>query len=236
MSQTFTLCIATETIASDAQQVGVTVDELNRIRVHVSADIVQTPILHLQLTYHVTLPSKTLAAQFDWPDWQQARVAFADYLWEESCLECFITGGLIGNEMGQIDHTNAYIEINASPDGRYALYKFENYRYPATLPPTPLHQTHKHVLASLEWVENIESPLGSEPSTTSNLFSYQRRFGVCLTQLSNQRYAFNDTVIEYIHPCVILRFGQTTLFFASSHASPPDFHNRDYWQKFDLII
>ena len=125
MNQTFTLCIATETIASDAQQLGVTVDELNRIRVHVSADIVQTPILHLQLTYHVTLPSKTLATQFDWPDWQQARVAFADYLWEETCLECFISGGLIGNEMGQIDHTNAYIEINASPDGRYALYKFE---------------------------------------------------------------------------------------------------------------
>ncbi|MEN6669281.1 hypothetical protein AAJP47_02780 [Psychrobacter sp. B38] len=247
MNQTFTLCIATETIANDARQLGVTIDELHHIRVHVSADIVQQPTLHLQLTYHVTLPSETLAAQLDWPAWQAAQVGFSDYLWEKSCLECFIAGdlieddlikgdlikgdsttnGLIKDERNRAGQTDAYIEINASPDGRYALYKFDRYRQPATLPPTPLYQADGHTLASIDWIS-----LYNQSSTTSRRLHYERRFGVRLTELPNQQYALNNTTIEYIHPCVILKLDNTTLFFAPEHASPPDFHNRHHWTKF----
>src|SRR5690606_16421397 len=36
-------------------------------------------------------------------------------------------------------------------DGRYALYEFESYRNPATLPPTPLLQTDGQTRAFINW-------------------------------------------------------------------------------------
>jgi hypothetical protein len=124
--------------------------------------------------------------------------------------------------------------MNASPDGRYALYQFERYRHPAALPPTPLYQTDGRTLARIDWIDDVELPLYSEPPTASKLVSYKRRIGLPLTQLPNQQYAIANTTIEHIHPCVILRLGKTTLYFAPSHASPPDFHNRQHWSKFKL--
>ena len=53
MSQTFNLCIATEKIADDAQQLGVSIDTLRAIQVVVHATIMQQPQLHLQLTYQI---------------------------------------------------------------------------------------------------------------------------------------------------------------------------------------
>lgn len=237
MSQTFTLRMATASIESDAQQLGVTVDELEQICVHVSADIVQQPALHLQLTYRVRLPTPLLSRQLNWPAWQPTQVGFSDYLWEETCLECFIAGSPVScDDMATVDHTASYIEINANPDGRYALYQFEGYRNPATLPPTPLYQADGHTRMCVHWSDNftqqssaIDVPLFSESSPAS---SYERRFGVLLTQLSDQQYAVNHTRLEYIHPCVILNVGKISLYFASSHASPPDFHNRGYWSRF----
>ena len=228
MSQTFTLYSATDTLIHDAQQLGVTVDDLKQICVHVKATIVRQPVLHLQLSYHIDLPTLSLAEQFSWPTWQAAKVGFADYLWEETCLECFIAGDLIKGEASHANTTDAYIEINASPDGRYALYQFESYRNPATLPPTPLYQTDGHTRASIDW--NDES-LQQQP-VFEKLSSYERRFGIRLSQVPNEQYALYDMKLEYLHPCVILKFGEVSLFFASSHASPPDFHDRDYWSKF----
>ncbi|HCN16668.1 MULTISPECIES: hypothetical protein [Psychrobacter] len=235
MSQIFPLCIATETIGNDAQQLGSSIEDLKRICVRVSAHVVRQPALHLQLTYHITLPSQSLANQLNWPIWQAAQVGFFDYLWEDTCLECFIAGSILGNDgVACAASTESYIEMNASPDGRYALYQFEHYRHPAVLPPTPLYQADGHTLARIDWVDNVELPLYSEPPTVSKLVSYKRRIGLPLTQLPNQQYAIANTVIEHIHPCVILRFGKTTLYFAPSHASPPDFHNRQHWSKFKL--
>lgn len=86
MNQSFNLCVATETIVNDAQQLGVTVDELQRICINVSAQIIRQPSLYLQLTYQLTLPNQLLAKQLNWSIWQQAQVRFDDYLWEETCL------------------------------------------------------------------------------------------------------------------------------------------------------
>lgn len=239
MSQTFTLCIATETLAQDAKQLGVTVDDLKHICVQVSTKIVQQPVLHLQLSYHIDLPTSSLAAQFNWPTWRAANVGFSDYLWEETCLECFVTGNSIKDEASHANTTDSYIEINASPDGRYALYQFESYRNPATLPPTPLYHTDGSTRACIDWTDNfaqklaVDAPLLSKSTTASKLPCYERCFGVPLTQLSNQQYALSNTRLEYIHPCVILKFGETILYFAPNHASPPDFHNRDYWSRFE---
>ncbi|WP_201596141.1 DOMON domain-containing protein [Psychrobacter vallis] len=241
MSQTFDLCVATDTITNDAQQLGVTVDELKRIGIHVSVKIVRHPILQLQLSYQVALPTQSLATQFNWPTWQSAHVGFVDYLWEETCLECFITGRLVNDDdTVSADNTESYIEMNASPDGRYALYQFERYRHPNTLPPMPLYQPDGHTRISVNWTDNIKPPVMSVKSPLSNTASlahksyhYERSVGLPLTQLPNQQYAIGHTTIKHLHPCVILWFGETALYFASSHATPPDFHNRNYWSKFE---
>jgi hypothetical protein len=304
MSQTFHLCLATDTLAADAQTLGVTIEELQSIEVEVIVTLAQTnqiaqtanitrstqqPEWYLQLDYHITLPLKSLAAQLDWPTWQPTQVGFADYLWEQTCLECFLAGGLITdrlinnsvsiNDVNKIgidgvdaNKTSAYIEVNASPDGRYALYEFESYRNPATLPPTPLLQTDGQTRAFINWTANhcpVSNSAGSngianndtanaaqnslsaqiEPAidsltpntSTANSYLYQRSFAVPLSPLSNAKAFIDDTGIEYIHPCVILsfattfgtRFGATALYFAPTHASPPDFHNLQYWSVFD---
>ncbi|MBH0096720.1 hypothetical protein I6E61_10020 [Psychrobacter sp. NZS113] len=243
MNQTFDLHIANETIASDAQQLGVTVDDLKRICVQVSAHIVKYPKVCLQLTYHITLPNQMLADKLDWPTWQPERVGFADYLWEETCLECFITGNTINSNTVTND-TTSYVEINANPDGRYALYQFESYRNPATLPPSPLYQADGHTRASIEWI-NKPKPHSTSANThllrapdplKPNSYKYELSFNVSLTQLSDThlKYAINNTIIEQIHPCVILWLDKTPLYYATSHASPPDFHNRQYWSRFEL--
>ena len=239
MSQTFTLCMATDTLVDDAQQIGVTVDELRRIGIQVTAEIVHQPTLHLQLTYYITVPTPSLAAKLNWPAWQTKQIGFSDYLWEETCLECFITGSLAKNEVDYAKNAESYIEINASPDGRYALYRFESYRNPSTLPPTPLYHMDRHKRIGIYWEDKssqqrspVDTSLSTKSSLASTIPSYERRFGILLNQLPKQQYALNNTVVEYIHPCVILKFNETALYFAPRHASPPDFHNRHYWSKF----
>ena len=89
MSQTFHLCLATDTLAADAQTLGVTIEDLQSIQVEVIATLAQTnqiaqtaqitrsaqqPEWYLQLDYHITLPLKLLAAQLDWPTWQPTQV------------------------------------------------------------------------------------------------------------------------------------------------------------------
>ena len=90
MKQSFNLRLANETIAKDAQQLGVSIEALENISIEVSAEIIQQPALQLVLTYQVTLHSQILANQFNWPIWQQTQVNFTDYLWEETCLECLL--------------------------------------------------------------------------------------------------------------------------------------------------
>ena len=266
MSQIFDLCLATETLTQDAQQLGVTVEDLKRIQVRVSATLMQQPEACLQLHYYVTLPFKSLAAQLNWPTWQFSQVGFTDYLWEQTCLECFLAGRLVNkdrlinnNNTTNTDEITPYIELNASPDGRYALYQFKSYRNPATLPPNPLLQADRQTRASINWTNTSKRPIPlleteidakaySHASTaaksllsealapkniSSKLYHYERSFRVPLHQLFNKTACINDPVIEYIHPCVILYFGDTALYFAPKHASPPDFHNRQYWTPFD---
>lgn len=246
MSQIFALCLATETLAEDAQQLGVTVANLKDISVQVSATLGEQPAAYLQLEYYVTLPIKSLAAQFNWSMWQLEQVGFTDYLWENTCLECFLATSLTNSSSKDSDEflntnrTTAYIEINASPNGQYALYEFDSYRCPATLPPRPLMQADGQTTA-IDWLDAIHNPKPLIDSTMSahSTYNYQRSFRVplnslmTLTSLHEKADCSHAAIIKYIHPCVILSFGETTLYFAPEHASPPDFHNRQYWTPFD---
>lgn len=277
MSQSFDLRLATETLAEDAQQLGVTVEALQEIRVQVSAMLGEQSELYLQLHYRVTLPHKSLAIQLNWPTWQSSQVEFTNYLWKQTCLECFLVGRLvddshlinnnplrINNNRPNTHETTDYIELNASPDGGYALYQFKSYRNPATLPPNPLLQADGQTRSSITWTDTskqqmllleneIDAKASSHVSTasenslpqisvsedlapksiSSKQYYYERSFRVPLNQLFNETACLNDTMIEYLHPCVILYFGEIALYFAPEHASPPDFHDRKYWSIFD---
>lgn len=269
MSQIFNLYLATDTLAADAEQLGVTIEDLQSIQVEVVATLVQIakmaltaqPEWQLQLDYRITLPLKTLAAQLNWSTWQASNADFVDYLWEQTCLECFLAGDLITSAVSingaGVNITAPYIEINASPDGRYALYQFADYRSPAALPPTPLLQANRQTRASINWTANKKIArteqksasksvsLPTEPfiqslttnTTTAKTYHYERSFTLPLSQLSYTKTDINDNIIGSIHPCVILSFstmfGTTALYFAPKHASPPDFHNRQCWSLFN---
>lgn len=232
MSQFFDLCLANETLANDARQLGVAIEDLQRIQVRVSAALIQQPEMSLQLRYCITLPTETLADKLHWPTWQAEQVLFSDYLWQETCLECFITGQFISDNADyNLDNTAPYIEINANPDGRYALYQFDSYRNPETLPPPPLLLADKQTRASIDWVKKPTS------QTASANYHYERSFTVSLQQLcltndiQDSKQVSNTKLIKRLHPCVILCLDKTTLYFANQHASPPDFHDQHYWCK-----
>jgi len=240
MSQTFHLHLATDTIASDAQQLGVSIDVLKDIRIVVSANIIKQPSIYLQLTYHINLPIQSLIEQLNWPTWRLEQVGFADYLWKETCLECFISSNAF-NSSQIAENASSYIESNASPDGRYAFYQFSSYRNPSILPPIPRLQTDSQALAYIDWHDNSTQTIVPKQTTPSHSLSkryksgyFERSFKLPITQLSHYQYSAYNTVIRRIHPCVILCLGETLLYFASNHTTPPDFHNQNCWSKFEL--
>ena len=258
MSQTFTLTLATDSIAEDAKQLGVSPAQLQDISIQVHASIVdkhtlpysdnQSMAAQLWLSYQIQLPSSILTDQLCWPAWREDQVGFADYLWEQTCLECFISSG-------NLETDSSYIEINASPSGQYALYHFKSYRNPARLPPAPLIQESNGKRAHVIWPTTLSKPSKSQQRYDDN-YDYHCRFGFSLDQLpstsstksgfedlthdlddglnnSNINGHHNDSSIKLIHPCVILRFADTALYFAPTHASPPDFHQHRFWSPFD---
>lgn len=262
MSQIFNLQLATDTLKLDAQKLNISPEQLCQIRVKVEATLLLRPDLQLLLHYQIQLPSSTLAKQLDWRTWRQAQVGFTDYLWEQTCLECFISSQALDDE-----NKNRYIEINASPSGQYALYQFDNYRTPSTLPPMPLLKSmpllkvDAATRAHINWSSSLSNPVEEKINRLSPVFNsinnpanllpanllagtftaypvYQRSFSISLTELptsfwSDSLPADIDKGIKQLHPCVILRFGNTHLYFAPIHASPPDFHQRRYWSHFD---
>ncbi|MDN6276260.1 hypothetical protein [Psychrobacter sp.] len=245
-SQKFHLRLAVDTIAADAKRLDVTIAELKDIHVTVSANIIESATTDLQLTYQIVMPTDSLINRLHWPTWQANKVSFENYLWEETCLECFISGHAPPHDDTNNDIA-PYIEINASPDGRYALYQFDSYRNPATLPPNPLLLKEQNTRASIDWSDCMHqstkphesgldtlSPSMSTIASPQRPYCFERSFKLPLTTLSNQQYAIYDTTIKYIHPCVILWLGETPLYFAANHATPPDFHNYHYWSTFDL--
>src|SRR5699024_1157946 len=148
---------------------------------------------------------------------------FADYLWEQTCLECFLAGRLINSAVSINENnnkTNPYLEINASPDGCYALYQFADYRNPATLPPTPLLQGDGQTRASMDWtatpfsVSNaadnatLQADSMITPSFNNSLiadaktYHFERSFYLSLNQLSQVQTTNDEIDIEYLHPCV----------------------------------
>ena len=247
MSQRFKLQLATDGLLIAARQLEVFVEQLQLIQVMVDISLINPSTL--ALTYQIQLPNRRLASVFDWPQWQQDQVKFINYLWERTCLECFITGFGLMNDTTQATH---YIEINASPSGRYALYQFVDYRQPDCMPPTPLYKANSDEQASIDWTArspltrflnisslNVAQHLKTQcPKVTPNalsaliftaVYDYRRSFTIDLDQVPSSLLANG---IEQLHPCVILYFDSVALYFAAKHAAPPDFHQQHYWTNF----
>lgn len=235
MSQTFILKLAVDTLSEDAKKLGVKLEQLQQIYIVVHASVKKS-IMHsastdsshttsrhtedyLWLTYKITMPSLSLAEKLQWSSWQSVNVAFSDYLWQQTCLECFIA-----------HNESSYVEINANPDGRYALYHFDDYRSPSTLPPNPLiradsKNTASKAKASIYWDKSADTKANQDNST-----HFERSFAIGLAQLP---FDLSDTATQtLIHPCVILYLNDTALYFAPRHASAADFHQRYLWSDF----
>ncbi len=226
MSQTFNLKLATDSLRSDAEKIGMSIEQLLQIEIKVTAHISwqadsdgledNATEASLHLNYKIKLPTQALAEQLHWPIWHKEHVGFSDYLWRQTCLECFISS-----------KQQSYLEINVSPNGQYAVYHFTGYRTPDTMPPAALLTSNNKHRASIEWKDSI---LNSNKSTDGRTF--QRYFSIPLNELPCDLLDASSTVL--IHPCVILYFAATPLYFATAHASPADFHQKQYWSKFQL--
>lgn len=99
-----------------------------------------------------------------------------------------------------------YIEMNFSPDATqnyYNLYQFSDYRTPNVMPP-----------------RQADGTLTAHTNTDTKTHHIYH-LSVALDTMSD---------VQKINPCAILYKDKMPIFYAQNHASPPDFHNQDFWQ------
>lgn len=213
----FSLQLAAHELDTIAETLQITHTALDAIRVIVNVTLSNMPPKALSFDYRITINDETLAARLDWSDWHPDHVHFTDYLWQETCLECFIAP----------KSSATYIEVNASPNGRYALYRFDDYRTPDHLPPPALYNTQDKKAARIYWpLSYINSCTDTKKTIQQDSQEFNHHFNIPLSEL---RAIDPDFYPAYLHPCVILKLAGVHLYFAPAHPSPPDFHNKDYW-------
>lgn len=98
-----------------------------------------------------------------------------------------------------------YFELNFSPAGKFALYEFDDYRTPNHLPPK---QASGSVFANFD-------------QSLSGFMTYH--IGVKLDNIQT----FKN--IKKINPTAIIYKDGTPIFYAVNHATPPNFHHKDFW-------
>lgn len=140
----------------------------------------------------------------DWLDLPQLsnELVRADFLWEKTCLECFFD---LKNDTDQ----NYYFEMNFSPKGYFNLYQFFDYRTPNQLPPL--------------WAKGKVLLKGG---------GFLKERDVCVYHLVVLLDDIDKINIDKINPTAILYHDGEPCFYAVHHASPPDFHDGDFWQVF----
>lgn len=137
------------------------------------------------------------------PIFDKTKAIQHDFLWEKNCLELFL-----GSQH------SIYYEINASLIGEFAIYQFDDYRNPNTLPPKASADL------SFQW----------QNAKMSETLIYQ--FSV----LFSQQAKFSVEEIQFINPTAILyqanQQDNQPIFYAVNHANPPDFHDKTHWLNF----
>ena len=144
---------------------------------------------------------------FDFPDFSIRNTEVTDFLWQDTCLECFFSNG-----------KENYIEINASPNGAYAIYQFDGYRTPNQLPP-------QHAKGYQFYWQRDDLNLPNFYHRHINLLSHQELGARILI-----------VTMEAINPCVILyqtiNGEKQPIYYAVNHANPPDFHDKTHLISF----
>lgn len=165
-----------------------------------------------------------------------------DYLWEDTCFECFISHHYQKNA--------PYIEINISPTGAFNLYYFDGYRNPQQMPPRQLIDgidltTDINFIAIFP-EKNLTQPkiLTWQPMTiifekflqdimkrcSVKLQSCQ--FIMCLNWIKIAKLFENENLSTkiWLNPCVVTKSAKKPLsYWATNHANPPDFHDKSCW-------
>lgn len=159
--------------------------------------------MSLAISYFVEKKDWLNFANFD-----ETKVDKVDFLWEQNCLECFF----------ELNEQTDYFEINASPNGAYNFYHFDDYRTPNVMPPrrdNHLQLTQSYPKSSLEnW--------------------HERHFDIRLNHYFADFANQNKPVcqITKINPTAILYQDNQPIFYAINHANPPDFHHKNFWIAF----
>lgn len=163
-----------------------------KVHAFISQDMHQKNVINVSF-----MIEKVDGLQFN--DFHHDKIAKADNLWQETCLECFIS----------LDDER-YLEINATPDGRYAIYEFDDYRTPN--PPSPSDKV------TLSW----------RADDNDNTLVYERHFSLDVSAMAD----FFDPVLSetLISPTVILMINNQPHYFATHHGDDPDFHDKRHWQ------
>ncbi|MDO4896499.1 MAG: hypothetical protein Q3971_03965 [Moraxella sp.] len=105
-------------------------------------------------------------------------------------------------DVGQSD----YIEMNFTPQGEYNLYHFDDYRTPNALPPV--------------WADGLVFMV--DGVVLDNFYTYHLSIKSDNTPIMN---------VHKINPTAILYEHGEPIFYAVQHKSPPDFHDKTFWQK-----
>lgn len=127
-----------------------------------------------------------------------------DHLWEKTCLECFF----------EHNHAHAYTELNFAPSGAFNVYHFDDYRTPNTLPPTRDESVSVYAVKGGDLAGWHVRHVGVD-------------FGDKLGEFAKQSKPF---ALTKLNPTAILYKDGTPLFYAVEHATPPDFHDKQFWQ------
>lgn len=152
----------------------------------------------------ITFILQNIPKPIDIPNFDLKNASHTDFLWEQNCLELFIS-----------DKQSAYYEINVSLDGKFAVYQFDDYRSPTSMPP------RKSSDITLQW-RNVEQQ--NRQSRLDLVYQFSLLFSQCAS--------FAVENIELINPCTILYTDNTPMFYAVNHAIPPDFHDKACWLNF----
>ncbi|WP_227431090.1 hypothetical protein [Psychrobacter sp. I-STPA6b] len=180
--------------------------------------------LHYQIHLNECKTPKTLP----WFIWEKIskHPQPKDYLWQSTCLECFVAG----NKNNTPHHHNEYLELNVASSGHYALYHFDNYRTPDSMPPN-----HLSCLLADKYKPELQinadpRPILLQGKTPSHYpeepHTLNRHISINIHMLSHLWDSLSS-----IQPALILQDQHTKqhLYFAPQHATPPDFHLNSLW-------
>lgn len=148
-----------------------------------------------------------------------------DYLWENTCLEVFLA--ILPNKTKNKTHTAndlAYVEYNMATNGDWNAYLFNQYRTPDNMPPVRLTNAEPpRVISNDDYVFSVCINLQNTWQTLK-INKTDKTLSDCqtdVTWLCNITAVINKTLNPSHQP--------ELLYFASKHATPADFHQKDCW-------